>query len=415
MLQLTIPTNSEIKAYFPHIRICLVKVFYVLVYCVLKRNTVNLNICKKYMGEALGQKGINTDSAYRRLTRFFTMRTPRMFCIGISYLIINILCNSGQSGFYWAIDRTNWQIGKKNKVNCNVLALGLVLNNGCFIPIIGLLLNKKGNSNERERINLINDFCKFFFSCLPEKLRAEQHIFLGDREFIGEKWFEHLVAKGFSLVMRLRKDDYLHQLAIAQNTTVYKIKRKIKHRVKRDGFFYSPICINNIDLVYVVLPNSNPKAEKKDHLVRFISDLTNLKQISDAYCQRWQIEVYFKHCKTNGFNLEDLNLKKDDKMLLMTAIVGFAYVLAIVQGLLRMQQKPVKKQYFANQDKYYLRKSIFKQGMDQITINVFNLFDLLELIKAHIPDKPLFNKQAWVHGLINEYTNNNKQLSKSVQ
>ncbi len=75
---------------------------------------------------------------------------------------------------------------------------------------------------------------------------------------------------------------------------------------------------------------------------------------------------------------------------------------------------PGSLQYFAKQDKSYLRQSIFQQGLDQIITNVFNLIDLLEFITPYLSRKPVFNELAWVDRIIKEYSNNKKQISKSV-
>jgi hypothetical protein len=58
--------------------------------------------------------------------------------------------------FYFTLDRTNWQWGK---MNINILVLAIAYK-GVAMPIYGLLLNKKGNSNSRERIALLKRFIK---------------------------------------------------------------------------------------------------------------------------------------------------------------------------------------------------------------------------------------------------------------
>lgn len=80
------------------------------------------------------------------------------------------------STVYLAIDRTNWQIGKQNKVNINVLALDLVLPNGCFVPIVWEQLEKKGNSNQEERKELIALFLELFVDYLPTKFADKSFI-----------------------------------------------------------------------------------------------------------------------------------------------------------------------------------------------------------------------------------------------
>lgn len=59
-----------------------------------------------------------------------------------------------------SIDRTNWQFGKTN-INILTLSIGY---EGVGIPILFELLDKKGNSNQQERIEILSKFVDFF-SC----------------------------------------------------------------------------------------------------------------------------------------------------------------------------------------------------------------------------------------------------------
>jgi len=83
------------------------------------------------------------------------------------------------------LDRTNWRWGKKN---INILVLAVVYK-GIAIPIYWLLLNKRGNSNTRERIALLKRFIKHFGKTRIIRL-------LADREFIGKDWFAWLKQEG---------------------------------------------------------------------------------------------------------------------------------------------------------------------------------------------------------------------------
>lgn len=74
--------------------------------------------------------------------------------------------------FYLAMDRTNWQWGKKN---LNILMLAVVYK-GVAIPVYWLLLDKKGNSDTRERIAIMKRFIRQFGK---ERLLG----LLADREF----------------------------------------------------------------------------------------------------------------------------------------------------------------------------------------------------------------------------------------
>ena len=56
------------------------------------------------------------------------------------------------------LDRTNWKWGKRN---INILMLAIVYR-GIAIPIVWTLLNKRGNSDTKERIALIQRFISIF-------------------------------------------------------------------------------------------------------------------------------------------------------------------------------------------------------------------------------------------------------------
>ncbi len=74
-------------------------------------------------------------------------------------------------------DRTNWKWGKRN---INILMLAIVYRG--MIPILWTLLNKRGNSDTKERIALIPTLYSHFGKDRIVNVFA-------DREFIGERWF----------------------------------------------------------------------------------------------------------------------------------------------------------------------------------------------------------------------------------
>ena len=57
---------------------------------------------------------------------------------------------------------------------------------------------------------------------------------------------------------------------------------------------------------YSVVIVKNDKDDPLEPLMYFISTLQDKTEILDGYKIRWQIEIFFKHLKSNGFNLEDL-------------------------------------------------------------------------------------------------------------
>ena len=92
------------------------------------------------------------------------------------------------------LDRTNSKWGKRN---INILMLAIVYR-GIAIPIVWTLLNKRGNSDTKERIALIQRFISIFGKDRIVNVFA-------DREFIGEQWFTWLIEQDINFCIRVKK------------------------------------------------------------------------------------------------------------------------------------------------------------------------------------------------------------------
>lgn len=67
------------------------------------------------------------------------------------------------------------------------------------------MLDKKGNSNSRERIDLLEEFFEVFPEAKVDYLTAE-------REFIGAKWVEYLLEqRKVEFRIRVRKERQVEQ------------------------------------------------------------------------------------------------------------------------------------------------------------------------------------------------------------
>ena len=374
-----LPPVSKIKSFFPLHRKCVVKVMLLLIQCIFRARTVCLYKCRAEAGAVLGRKDLKLHTVYTRLIRFFKIKSIDAFCIGITWLIIQLV--GFQGGVYMVMDRSNWKIGK---ININVLFVGLLLPNGVFIPIIWEQLDKRGNSNQAERISLMKRFSKVW-----QNHTGIQITLLADREFIGLKWIRFLIKIEWSFVIRLRYQDYLSFVAIALNKTICKTERLIERKLKRNGFFQVCIEIDGKKLYYTVFPNTGKRKGKKtkgDQFVILLSDFSDLKRISQSYRKRWSIEVFFYHCKTNGFNLEDLNLTNLKKAQLMMGVVAVAYVLCILHGL---KCQRTQKTYLLN----YSRKksksiSLFRKGYDNLKNIIHTLAELVQFIFKNLKPIP---------------------------
>ena len=140
---------------------------------------------------AIAMEGSTADtSRYRRLQRFF--QQVRFDYDAIAQLIMTLF--DFESGpIYLTLDRTNWKWGK---ANLNILVLAVVYK-GAAIPVYWLVLTKQGNSNQRERIALMKRFITRFRQV---SIQGE----LGDREFVGETWWDWLSREQLPFLIRMR-------------------------------------------------------------------------------------------------------------------------------------------------------------------------------------------------------------------
>ena len=141
-----------------------VKCLSCLMIALFKVKTVNFaELATAFSGAA------KVDSHYRRIQRFF--KEVKLQQEIVAQLVASFL---PYDQFILSMDRTNWMLGC---FSINFLVLSIV-HQGTAFPILWLFLPKKGNSNTKERIQLIEQFLAIFGSHKIQYLTA-------DREFIG--------------------------------------------------------------------------------------------------------------------------------------------------------------------------------------------------------------------------------------
>lgn len=190
--------SAKIKVFFPRHTLPCIKNFILLMECILQSRTVSLYKCRDKASELHKGKKIDVNNSYARLIRFFKMKYIKEFITGIRSLLVAV---TDVDMHYLIVDRTNWKRGAKN---FNLLTIGNLMQN-VFIPLYWIQLNKRGNSNTEDRKTLIEGL-----SMLIEKAGKTilGSILLADREFVGQLWFEYLLSKHLSFVIRLRENMY---------------------------------------------------------------------------------------------------------------------------------------------------------------------------------------------------------------
>lgn len=157
----------------------------------------------------------------------------------------------------------------------------------------------------------------------------------------------------------MRLGDYESEVDAAKGKSYLRMYEKCAAKNK---FVKKQVWIGGKPYTIVMMPN--PKLDAKEPVFIFLTTLPDARKAAEMYAKRWKIECLFRHLKTNGYNLEDLNLKDQGKNLLMLTIVASAYILAIREGLKRI--KKIAKNRYAD-GRVWPETSIFREGLSVLT------------------------------------------------
>ena len=333
---------------------------------ILKAGTVNLNRLAPHI-----ESPAKVASVHRRLERFFN--EIMLDKSEVAKLIVSALDLSGKP-WHLAMDRTNWKFGK---TDLNILVLSVAHDNVC-VPLFWSVLDKAGNSNAVERIDLM----QIYLDTFPNQPIAS---FTGDREFIGNAWIAWLQAKGIPHFLRLREDmkifDSTHApIAIRQHAS--RLKPGERHVFK--GWWRIGACEKDSSppVRIVVL-------RLKTGALLTIASRARPKTALAIYRKRWKIETLFAALKTRGFNLEATHMVNPEKISTLMAVIAMAASLACKVGLWALDKKWIRKKAHGRP-----AKSLFAFGLE----NLRKLFaprtfaQSLEIILIFLLGNPKKNK-----------------------
>lgn len=300
----------------------------------LKTRSINLaEIATGFASDA------QPESRYRRLQRY--IHGHFLSYDKVAWFIMSLF-GFLDAPFYLAMDRTNWQWGKKN---LNILMLAVVYK-GVAIPVYWLLLNKKGNSDTRERIALIKRFIGQFGKELVLGI-------LADREFIGGHWLEWLKSEQIGFYIRIKKDA---KVPNSQGNARVQAKQLFQFlKVGESLTLREAKKMTGVD-VYL----SGLRLEDGELLI-VASDKLSLDAIA-IYARRWEIETLFSCLKGRGFNLEETRVTNLGRLKRLLVVPVIAFCWAHYIGEWRHENiKPIKVKKHKR-----LAKSYFKYGLDWI-------------------------------------------------
>ncbi|MBC3788869.1 transposase [Spirosoma utsteinense] len=356
------------KDFAQHLSPALLNNLLVVACAILLKETVNLNKLKNQVGLLLGKRQIKTDSHYKRLTRFFNDKTAqhKLWKWLIIWLLDYIKGWDGRSrSIYLTLDGTSWQLGTHQ---IHLLTLCLVYR-GVSLLLLWRDLGKKGHSSQQERKRLLQQAMKLY------PLRG--FCLLADREYEGKEWFKFLTDNKINFIIRLPKTVYKADISTGGKAYSALLKRALRGRTVSQWFELEGYRYQFVALCHQDGPQS------ADPLVLLVSNLDWPKQtIAERYRIRWTTECFFKHLKSNGFDLEELGFESPRKIRLLVAIVVVLYVICVAEGLRQFHRIRAKKK--SQYEPLRLRESIFRKGYSVVVNELISIAHFVDWLLAQL-------------------------------
>jgi uncharacterized protein (DUF433 family) len=262
--------------------------------------------------------------------------------------------------FDLCLDRSNWKFGDKD---INYLVLSWRINKKISLPLLFVDLDKAGNSNTAERIDLLDEFNKIFGFHRIKSLMA-------DREFIGNKWFRMLDRNKIPYFVRMK-----------ENTLLPWGKDPISAKMLFDHLEDGQYRLVEKEMYGGTVYFAGTRSKAGDLVIIMSNQDLKPKQILDKYRERWSIEELFRKLKTSGFHWENTHMKHSARLISLLIILGFGLLIACLMG----QDQPIPWKKTLRCPLY----SVFKQGLikfqfllgKSITETINTILNLLERAK----------------------------------
>lgn len=307
-----------------------------------RRKTVNLSeLSVAFPGQA------KPDSHYKRQQRFF--RAFELDYGVIAKLVVTWMAIP--EPWVLAVDRTQWDVGS---TTVNILTLGVV-HEGIAFPLVWMMLDKKGNSNTGERIDLMERFYELFPA-------VEVRCLTTDREFVGGDWLSYLLlAPGEKLKtpfrLRIRHSERLndghHQRKVSvvfAHLQLGETQGLTKRRRLWGRWVYVAATRMNNGKLLVVATDQAPETAIAD------------------YALRWSIETLFGMFKSRGFCLEETSMREPERLKKLFAWLTLALCWAVKMGQWLSEAQPLTIKAHGR-----LAKSVFRYGFDYLSHICLNL------------------------------------------
>lgn len=335
--------NSVLSSHFKgKINLARIKLMSHFIIALCKVQTVTFEKLANAFESSAGSK-----SSLRRIQRFIADYT--LDADIIARLIFGLLPKKDK--LMLSIDRTNWKFGQ---TNINIFMLGVVYK-GVAFPLLFTMLDKRGNSNSKERIDLVNRFIRLFGKDVIQSIVA-------DREFIGDSWLEFLNRNRIKYYIRIRNN---FKVELPHKDKTIKAWHLFNAYRVNEFIYYPKIVRINGQLCYLSGCKLKPKDGKQDFLI--IVSFNVPDKAMEQYRERWQIEMCFKAMKSSGFDIENTHLQDIERIEKLVLLVMMAFVWCYKVGIYLHQLNPIKVKKHGRK-----AKSIFKYGLDYIASVLLN-------------------------------------------
>jgi hypothetical protein len=289
----------------------------------------------------------DASSSLRRIQRFIANYSLDSDLI--ARLVFNLLPK--QEKLILSIDRTNWKFGK---TNINIFMLGIVYK-GVAFPLLFTMLDKRGNSNSKERIELVNKYISLFGKNTIKSIVA-------DREFVGQQWLGFLNQNKIKYYIRIRNN---FKVFIPHKNKEIKASHLFNRFRTNEFVYYNKIVRINGELCYLSGCKLNNKKGKQEFLI--IVSFNKPEKAQQDYKQRWQIEMCFKAMKSSGFDIEKTHLQDIVRIEKLILLVMIAFVWCYKIGIYLHKMNPIVIKKHGRK-----AKSIFKYGLNYLANTLLN-------------------------------------------
>lgn len=311
---------------------------------IIRSRSVNMQkVAESIEGKA------KTSSNYRRIQRVFQ---KQQFDYEMTARLLSTILPNKQ--WILTLDRTQWKLGKSN-INILVLA---VAHKGMAIPLLWKYLSKEdergkqGNSDYKERIELMERFIKIFG---VEQIKA----LVADREFIGKEWFGWLIKEDIPFIIRIRNNSLLEK-ELGDRT----VQELLSHTEPDTFYAFGKTKLFEHKLYIGGIRSFG----SKDALV-LISNRVMSKESLETYRKRWEIETMFGALKTKGFNFEESKITQKEKVEKLMALLSLSFMWAIAAGIFRSKNESIavkkKWQELSNQESFQTWFRMAKECISQ--------------------------------------------------